>query len=183
MEGEIRNKAKNGSFYWVETTIVPFLNNKNKPYQYVSIRTDITALKTTEAKLKSSLKEVKDIKFALDQSAIVAVTDEKGIITNVNDRFCEISQYSRKELAGRNHSILNSNLHSKEFFKNLWKTIVRGHVWKGEIRNKAKDGSYYWVHTTIVPFLNADGKPYQYLSIRNDITERKKTEEVFASAG
>lgn len=177
-KGEIRNKAKDGSFYWVDTTIVPFLNKKNKPYQYVSIRTDISALKSAEASLKSSLKDVNDIKFALDQSSIIAFTDEKGTITNVNEKFCEISQYSREELIGQNHSILNSGLHSKEFFKNLWKTIGQGEVWKGEIRNKAKDGSYYWVHTTIVPFLNANGKPYQYLSIRNDITERKKTEEV-----
>lgn len=177
-KGEIRNKAKDGSFYWVDTTIVPFLNKKNKPNQYVSIRTDISALKSAEASLKSSLKDVNDIKFALEQSSIIAFTDEKGTITNVNEKFCEISQYSREELIGQNHSILNSGLHSKEFFKNLWKTIGQGEVWKGEIRNKAKDGSYYWVHTTIVPFLNANGKPYQYLSIRNDITERKKTEEV-----
>ncbi|KON88467.1 diguanylate cyclase [Sporosarcina globispora] len=177
-KGEIRNKAKDGSFYWVETTIVPFLNKMNKPYQYVSIRTDITALKSAEASLKKSLKEVNDIKFALDQSSIIAFTDEKGKITNVNEKFCEISQFSREELIGQNHSILNSGLHSKEFFKNLWKTIGQGEVWKGEIRNKAKDGSYYWVHTTIVPFLNTNGKPYQYLAIRNDITERKKTEEV-----
>ncbi|WP_026584936.1 PAS domain S-box protein [Bacillus sp. J33] len=176
--GEIRNKAKDGSYYWVETTIVPFLNKKNKPYQYVSIRTDISALKTAEANLKESLKEVNEIKFALDQSSIIAFTDEKGIITNVNDKFCEISKYSREELIGQNHSILNSGLHSKEFFKSLWKTIGKGDVWKGEIRNKAKDGTYYWVHTTIVPFLNENSRPYQYLAIRNDITERKKTEEV-----
>lgn len=176
--GEIRNKAKDGSYYWVETTIVPFLNKKNKPYQYVSIRTDISALKTAEANLKESLKEINEIKFALDQSSIIAFTDEKGIITNVNEKFCEISKYSREELVGQNHSILNSGLHSKEFFKSLWKTIGKGNVWKGEIRNKAKDGTYYWVHTTIVPFLNENSRPYQYLAIRNDITERKKTEEV-----
>jgi PAS domain S-box-containing protein len=162
----------------VETTIVPFLNKKNKPYQYVSIRNEISALKSAEANLKDSLKEVNDIKFALDQSSIIAFTDEKGLITNVNDKLCEISKYSREELIGQNHSILNSGFHSREFFKDLWKTIGRGDVWKGEIRNRAKDGTYYWVHTTIVPFLNEKGRPYQYLSIRNDITERKKTEEV-----
>lgn len=176
--GEIQNKAKDGSYYWVETTIVPFLNKKNKPYQYVSIRTDISALKSAEASLKDSFKQVSDIKFALDQSSIVAFTDERGVITNVNEKFCEISKYRREEVIGKNHSILNSGLHSKEFFKNLWKTIGQGEVWKGEIRNKAKDGTYYWVDTTIVPFLNEDGKPYQYLAIRNDITERKKTEEI-----
>lgn len=176
--GEIRNKAKDGNYYWIETTLVPSLNRDGTPYQFVSIRSDITALKTTEVHLKETLKEVSDIKFALDQSAIVAFTDEKGIITNVNDKFCEISKYSREELIGQNHSLLNSGFHSKEFFNELWRTIGRGEVWKGEIRNHSKYGTPYWVDTTIVPFLNENGKPYQYLAIRNDITEKKKTEEI-----
>ncbi|PAE22489.1 PAS domain-containing sensor histidine kinase [Bacillus sp. 7504-2] len=177
-KGEIQNRAKDGSTYWVDTTIVPFLNEKGKPYQYVSIRTDITNRKQSERKLKATLKEVNDIKFALDQSSIVAFTDEKGIITRVNDKFCEISQYNRDEIIGKDHSILNSGYHSHDFFRELWRTIGSGSVWKGEIRNKAKDGSYYWVDTTIVPFMNERGKPYQYLAIRNDITERKRTEEI-----
>lgn len=177
-EGELRNKAKDGSFYWVRTTIVPFLNRKGKPYQYVSIRTDITRRKQAEVNLKNSLKEVSDYKFAIDEAAIVAFTDEKGIITSINDKLVEISKYSREELIGQDHRILNSGYHSKEFFRNLWETIGDGQVWKGEIRNKAKDGSYYWVDTTIVPFLNDQGKPYQYLSIRNDITERKQAKEL-----
>lgn len=177
-KGEIQNRAKDGSTYWVDTTIVPFLNEKGKPYQYVSIRTDISNRKQSEQKLRETLKEVNDIKFALDQSSIVAFTDAKGIITRVNDKFCEISKYSRDEIIGKDHSILNSGFHNKQFFQELWKTIGNGSVWKGEIRNKAKDGSYYWVDTTIVPFMNEKGKPYQYLAIRNDITERKRTEEI-----
>ncbi|MEH7107056.1 PAS domain S-box protein, partial [Bacillus sp. JJ1764] len=175
--GEIRNKAKDGTFYWVDTTIVPFLNKKGKPIQYIAIRSDITKRKAAEENLIQSMKEVKDITFALNQSSIVAITDEKGRITTVNDKFCEISKYSREELIGKDHRILNSGYHSKEFFKDMWRTIGQGHVWQEEIRNKAKDGTYYWVDTTIVPFLNENGKPYQYLAIRNDITERKKQEE------
>ncbi|MBP2239787.1 PAS domain S-box-containing protein [Cytobacillus eiseniae] len=176
--GEICNRSKEGKLYWVETTIVPFLKKGGAPYQFVSIRTDITALKTTEKYLKETLKEVSDIKFALDQSSIVAFTNEKGIITNVNDRFCEISKFSRDEIIGKTHSVINSGYHPREFFLELWKTIGSGEVWKGEIQNKAKDGTLYWVDTTIVPFINEKGKPYQYLAIRNDITERKKNEEI-----
>jgi PAS domain S-box-containing protein len=177
-KGEIQNRAKDGTLYWVNTTIVPFLDKKGKPYQYVSIRTDITAKKQVEINLKNSLKELSDIKFALDQSSIIVFTDEKGIITNVNEKFCQISKYDRQELIGQDHRILNSGYHTRRFFKELWSTIGQGKVWKGEIRNKAKDGHYYWVDTTIVPFMNEMGKPYQYLAIRNDITERKKTENI-----
>jgi PAS domain S-box-containing protein len=139
-------------------------------------RRELSEKQHTEAALRRSLKDLEDLTYALDQSAIVATTDVRGTITSVNETFCLISRYSRDELIGQNHRLLNSGLHPAEFFREMYATIGNGRVWRGELRNRAKDGTLYWVDTTIVPFLDDRQHPYQYIAIRYDITERKRSE-------
>ena len=137
---------------------------------------DITERKKTDAALDATLKELSDYKVALDESSIVSITNPKGIISYVNSNFCKISKYNPHELLGKNHRIVNSSFHEKSFIKELWSTILGGNIWRNEVRNKAKDGTLFWVDATIVPFLDHKQKPLQFVAINKDITEKKRIE-------
>ena len=127
-----------------------------------------------ESKVNNKILE--NVLYAIDESVIVAITDRDGNITYVNKEFCRLSKYTEKELIGKNHRILKSDEHPQEFFETMWKTVSGGKIWRGEVKNKAKDGSYYWVKSTIIPFFD-DGKIDSYIAIRYDITKRKNAEK------
>ncbi|MEX2566294.1 MAG: PAS domain S-box protein [Cyclobacteriaceae bacterium] len=143
---------------------------------------DIHFQKINEIALKESLKNLQDYQYAIDQLASFTITDSNGVIISVNDKFCELSQYSKEELLGSTHQVINSKYHPKDFFAGLWQAIKSGEIWRGEVRNQKKDGTYYWVDATIVPFLDENKKPFQYLALRIDITARKQAEEKILAA-
>ncbi|CAN5737817.1 hypothetical protein BH18ACT11_BH18ACT11_24180 [soil metagenome] len=167
---------KDGTPFQAEVVITALRDEADDLRGFSQVTRDITARKEAEEALRSSLRRLADLKAALDETAIVATTDQHGKITYVNDKFCEISNYYMEELLGQDHRILNSGYHTREFFGDLWGTIARGEVWRGEIRNQARNASPYWVDVTIVPFLDETGEPDQYFAICNDITKYKETD-------
>ncbi len=143
---------------------------------FVEMHRDITELRLAEIRAEAARQELIEKQYAIDQAVIVAITDVRGTITYANDRFCDISGYSREELLGNNHRILRLGIHSREFFRQMYRCLAQGKVWRGELCNKAKNGELYWVDTVITPQLGPKGKPVVYMAIRVDITARKKAE-------
>jgi len=161
----------------VSQVLLVHRDDEGRPIFASTIARDISAEKAQERELQEALKRLEDLRFAVDESTIFAITDVRGVITEVNRHFCEVSGYSREELLGKTHAIIKSGRHSKAFFQDMWNTILGGRIWRGEILNRAKDGSLYWVDTSIVPALDANGQPERFLSLRTVITERKRAEE------
>jgi PAS domain S-box-containing protein len=172
---QMRAVHRDGHEFPIEMTIVAIQLQIDQMFA-VFVR-DITEQVQATEKLKSSIAELENLKKALDQHAIVARTNTRGIITFANDKFCAISKYPREELIGMDHQVVSSNHHSNEFIENLWTTIKQGRTWKGEIKNRAKDGTEYWLSTTIVPLCDSEGRPHEYIAIRTDISELKRIGE------
>lgn len=160
---------------WIDSLEELFRDGRATYNNFLKLEKDIQQISTF-------LQDFSNLRYALDVSAIVAVTDVKGKIIYANDKFCELSKFSRKELLGKDHRILNSGFHDKQFFRKMWKTINNGEVWDGEVKNRAKDGTYYWVKTTIVPLKDQLGKPLMHFAIRTDISEGKFAQEQLLTA-
>lgn len=160
---------KSGDHIIVDLTVTPIKNDKNEIFGYTFVSSDIT-------QQKKDLREITLLRNALNETAVISISNQKGIIEHVNDKFVEASKYSREELIGQDHRILNSGQHPKSFFAKLWKTIGKGQIFKAEVINKTKTGELYWEDSTVVPVLNEQGKPIQYIAIKQNITQRKLVE-------
>jgi diguanylate cyclase (GGDEF)-like protein/PAS domain S-box-containing protein len=172
----LRNYRKDGSMFWNELSLSPIFNDAGEPSYYLGIQKDISGKIIMQKAIINKNDELAFQKFALDEHAIVNIANMDGVITYASDKFCAISGYAREELLGINIDIIRSDEHPNAFFVDMWKTISSGHTWHGEIKSTTKTDSHYWVKSTIVPSLNDKGKPYQYLGIHSEITERKRTE-------
>lgn len=179
VEEELQSYRKDGLPYWNRLSVRVMYDTAAHKKKYLSIHTDTTEYKAHEKYLSQLINELQHQQFAIDQAALITITDRDGYITHANEAFCRITKYEEHELVGQKHSLINSGFHPQSFFHDMWTTVRKGKLWRGEIRNMAKDGSFYWVDVTIVPFLYKDEghDPYKYLFIRFDITERKNAEK------
>ncbi|OYU55272.1 MAG: hypothetical protein CFE25_10000 [Chitinophagaceae bacterium BSSC1] len=173
---EINYVQADGSDKWYRMNMYPVFDKNEKAAGIIMAVEDINERKQNELHLNRIVKEITDYKLALDESSIVFLTDEKGMISYANENCLRMTQFSNEEILHKNMHFLNSGYHSREFFANLWQTIQRGEIWKGEIRNRNKSGQYFWVDCTIVPFIDKDNNPYQYIAIQRDITLSKNAE-------
>ena len=172
--GEVKNKTKSGGYFWVDITISPILDEFNNIVGYAAIMHNIT----NQKKLEEVNWEHEKLIDTFSQHVIASKTDLKGNITYVSDAFCDISGYSKKELLGKPHNIVRHPDVSKDFYKKMWTTIKSGKSFSGELKNKKKDGSAYWVGVEISPDYNKLGEHIGYSAIRTNISKQKALEEL-----
>ncbi|TGK49746.1 PAS domain-containing protein [Leptospira bouyouniensis] len=173
---ELTFKRKNGERFPVLLSTGVLKNQNDEPIAFFANIKEISDQKRKEIQIQNATKEIQDITDAVNENSLVSVTDKKGKILKINQKFCELSGYTEEELIGKTHRVINSGYHSKDFWHNVWETILSGKSWKGEIKNRAKDGNEYWVLSVIKPILDEDGNITNFISIRQDITNVKKTE-------
>ena len=171
------NQAKNGSRYWVEIEIQPLRDETGGLQGFMAIESDVTERRHSQARLEAALRDSDALLGTMNLHAIISSVDRTGTITDVNDAFCDVSGYTREELIGQNHRIVNSGTHSQAFWVDMWKTIATGMPWRGDLCNRAKDGHLYWVDTFIAPFIGDDGQIEKYISMRTDVTHSKRAQE------
>ena len=180
--GKVKNKKKDGGFYIVDSYVKPILDSNYEIKEFIALRNDITEIEQTKEyfkqqhnmlgdDLENAMALAKEYEFAIDESNILSRTDLDGNITYVNDKFIEVSQYSKNELIGNKHNIVKHPDMPNSFFKNIWETITKGNVWKGQVKNKKKNGDSYFVNTLIVPIKDKNKKIIEYMAIRHDVTE------------
>ncbi|MDO8285695.1 MAG: CHASE domain-containing protein [Rhodoferax sp.] len=177
---EVLNRAKDGSEYWVDTEVQPTRDADGVLIGFMEIGTDVTVQKQTQKRLEAAIRESRTLLSTVETHTIVSIADHQGTITEVNDAYCDISGYRREELIGQNHRIGNSGVHPAQFWTDMWAVISTGASWRGDVCNRAKDGSLYWVDSIVAPFVGDDGQVERYVSIRTDITERKRAQQVLA---
>lgn len=175
-QGELLNRGKDGRVYWIELDIESLRDEAGKLTGFMAIQSDVTERVEASERLRTTSRELLALRAALESHTLLSITDHRGKIVDVNDGFCKISGYTREELIGNDHRMLNSGHHPKSFWVQMWKTIASRKAWHGEVCNRAKDGSLYWVHSTNIPQFDASGKIHRYISLRFDITEKKRLE-------
>lgn len=178
---ELQTYNKRGNPIWLSISINPIFDDTGEIVNYISIQNNITNRKGKEISIEGLYKEVANYKFALDQSAIVIIFNVDGKIIHVNRKFCEISELAEEELLGNDYRSINLSMRNKSTVTPIWNTLLAGNTWKGELINRNKNGKSYWADTTVVPLIDANGKPYQFLAIQQDITERKELEIQFVA--
>jgi PAS domain S-box-containing protein len=177
---EVLNRAKDGHEYWVDTEVQPTRDADGVLIGFMEIGTDVTVQKQTQKRLEAAIRESSTLLSTVEAHTIVTISDRQGTITEVNDAYCAISGYCRDELIGQNHRIGNSGVHPSQFWTDMWAVISTGASWRGEVCNRAKDGSLYWMDSIVAPFVGDDGQVEKYVSIRTDITARKRDQQVLA---